>query len=115
LTRYCKATEVLTYNDLIIIQEYTQARGDYGEVDNGTWATYKSVWAEVVDGTGVEDFQSDMDIYSDIKTFKIHSPDASSVTTKMRISYDSRFFEIISMKREGRLFTTLTAIAFDDE
>jgi SPP1 family predicted phage head-tail adaptor len=84
-------------------------------VDSGSWATYKTVWAEIVDVSGDESFTSDMRVYEDAKIFKIHTHDAPAVTTKMRISYDSKFFLITSINKEGRLRTTLTATAFDDE
>ena len=105
----------MTYNDQIIIQESTQVRDAYGSPDASTWATYKTVWAEVEDLAGDESFQSDQRIYLDTKSFKIHTHDADSVTTKMRISYDSRIFLITSIDKEGRLRTKLVAIAYDDE
>lgn len=105
----------MTYNDSIVIQQYTQARDDLGAIDQGLWATYKTVWAEVEDVSGSTDDASEMPVYEDSKSFKFRTFDAPAVTTKMRISYDSRFFVIRSINKEGRLTTTLIAEAYDDE
>ena len=104
----------MTYNDSIIIQQLTQVRDDYGG-DASTWATYKTVWAEIEDVSGNENFQSDQRIYEDSKSFKVHTHDAPDITTKMRISYDSRVFLIISLNKEGRLRTKMMGIAYDDD
>jgi len=105
----------MTYNDQIVIQQLTEVRDDYGSVDASTWAAYKTVWAEIKDMTGSEDFQSDQRVYQDSKEFKIHTHDAPDVTTKMQISYDSRTFIITSLNNEGRLRTVIVGIAYDDD
>lgn len=105
----------MTYNDLIVIEEYTQGRDDYGAIDAGTWATYKSLWAEIEDVQSNVSYESDQPVYEDGKSFKIHKEDAPLASTKMRISYDSRYFMIRSIRNEGRLRTVLIAEAYDDE
>jgi len=115
LTRLQITTEHLTYNDSIVIQEYTQSRDTYGAIDAGSWATYKTVWAEIEDTQSNVSHESDMPVFEDGKSFKVHTHGAPSVTTKMRISYDSEFFYIRSIRKEGRLRTILVAEAYDDE
>lgn len=105
----------MTYNDSIIIQSYTQTRDTRGSIDVGSWATYKTVWAEITDVSGSVTHESDMPIYEDAKSFKFRTFDASAVTTKMRISYDSNVYVIHSIQKAGRLTTTLIASAYDDE
>jgi len=105
----------MTYNDSIVIQQYTQSRDTLGAIDAGSWSTYKTVWAEVTDASGSVTHESDMPVYEDSKSFKIHTHDASAVTTKMRISYNSNYYLIHSIQNEGRLTTTLIASAYDDE
>ena len=104
----------MAYNDKIIIQQTTESRGDAGGVED-TWTTYKTVWAEIDDLSGGKDETSDMTVYSDGMSFKIHKADAPDVTTKMRISWDSLTWYIRSRQREGRLRWILTADNFDDE
>lgn len=104
----------MTYNDQILIEEYTQARGIYGGVDQGSWATYRTVWAEIDDVSGTDNDASEMRVYQDAKTFKIHLQDAPAVTTKMRINYDSRFFEITRLTKQSRLRWLLMGVAYDD-
>ena len=105
----------MAYNDSIIIQQYTQARDTLGAIDAGTWGTYKTVWADISDPYGSVSNESDMPVYSESINFKIHTHDAPAVTTKMRISYNSQYYLIASIQKEGRLRTVLTATAYDDE
>jgi len=106
----------MAYRDSIIIQQPTSVRDDYGSVDASTWATYKTCWAEIEDVAGNENFDSDQRVYEDVKSFKVHTADAPAVTTKMRISWDSRLFFITSINKERRrVATELLAIAYDDE
>ena len=102
------------YNYQIVIQQSTESRDDYGEVDT-TWSTYKTVWAERDDTGGVIDYQSDMPVYSDALIFKMHTYDAPDVTTKMRVSYNGNIYLIRSIRTEGRFKTTLVTEAYDDE
>ena len=80
-----------------------------------SWATYKTVWAEVEDVSSNVQFESDMPVFEDGKSFKIHTHDAPGITSKMRISYDSQYFLIRNIRKEGRLRTVLIAEAYDDE
>lgn len=104
----------MAYNDKIVIQQKTVSADTYGERDP-TWTTYKTVWAEMEDTGGVVDYSADMPIYSDTRTFIIHTHDAPDVTTDMRVSYDSEYHMIRSIRKDGRLRTKLTVQAFDDE
>jgi len=107
-------TGVMAYNDKIIIQQTTEGRGTAGGIED-TWTTYKSVWADIEDVSSYVSHESEMPVHEDSKSFKIHKHDAPSVTTKMRISYDSQYFFIRSIQKEGRLRTVLVAEAYDDE
>ena len=104
----------MAYNDRIVIEQRTDARDDYGEMDP-TWSTYKTLWAEVDDTGGALDYASEQPVYTGTVTFRIHAHDAPSVTTKMRISYDSSYYSILSIQKEGRLHKVLTAEVYDDE
>ena len=112
----------MAYNDSIVIQQATESRGDAGGVED-SWATYKTVWAEIEDSGSAVSGESDMPVFGDTKSFKIRTADAPSVTSKMRIAYDpdrssngtTEYFYIRSIQKEGRLRTILLAEAFDDE
>jgi len=104
----------MAYNDLIVIQQRTDARDDYGEMDP-TWSTYKSVWAELQTQGGSRSIQSDMPVFTDGITMRIHTHDAPAVTSKMRVSYDSQYWYINRITKEGRLHTVLDLEAYDDE
>ena len=105
----------MAYNDSIVIQQQATAHGVYGEADTGAWSTYKTVWAEIDDSTSSVSQESEMPVFEDSKSFKLHTHDAPAVTTKMRISYDSQYFFIRSIRKEGRLRTVLIGSAYDDE
>lgn len=105
----------MAYNDSIVIEQQASARGEFGEADTGAWSTYKTVWAEIDDSSSSVSHESEMPVFEDSKSFKIHCADAPDVTTKMRISYDSQVFFIRSIRKEKRLRTILIASAYDDE
>ena len=105
----------MTYNDLIVIESYTESRDTYGAIDAGTWATYKTVWADIEDVQSNVSYDADQPVFEDGKSFKIHTHDADAVTSKMRISYDSQYFFIRSIRKEGRLRTILIGEAYNDE
>ena len=104
----------MAYNDYIVIQQRTDARDEYGELDP-TWSTYKSLWGEKADDGGYLEYSADMPVFAGSLTFRIHTHDAPAVTTKMRISYDSKYYSIRNITTEGRLHTMLSVEAFDDE
>ena len=104
----------MAYNDKIIIQQSSVAADDYGERD-ATWTTYKTVWAEMDDSGGNLSYETDMPVFSNQRLFTIRTYDAPDVTTKMRISYDSDYYKILSVQKQGRMFTVLVAEANDDE
>jgi len=104
----------MAYNDQIVIEQPTEARGDAGGIED-TWTTYKTVWAEIDDLAGSKDFTSDMPVYTNSMSFIIHQHDAPDVTTKMRIVWNSENWYIRSRQRDGRLRWTLIADTDDDE
>jgi len=78
----------------IVIQTSTEANNSLGEPIQ-TWTTFATVRAGVSPLAGRETFRLDqVSADSDVK-FTIRHLD--SVTTKMRISYDSRIFDIQSI------------------
>ena len=105
----------MAYNEKIVIQQYTQARDDYGAIDAGSWADYKTVWAEVSDAGGSLSHESDQPVYEDSTSFKFRTFDAPGVTSKMRVSYDSQVWVIRNIQKEARLVTNIIAEAYDDE
>lgn len=104
----------MAYNYYIVIEQATESRDTYGEVDT-TWSTYKSVWAERQDQSGSKNYQADMPVFTDGITFKLHTHDAPDLTSKMRINHDSQYWVIRSIRKEGRLHTVIDIEAFDDE
>jgi len=86
---------------LITIQEWgadSPAQDAYG-APSGTWATYATRWAEKIDKSGREFFTGGTvgEATCMWKTYYI-----DGLTTKMRISYDSEYYDIIGIKELGR-------------
>lgn len=85
-------------NRRITIQQVTETQDTYNAITR-TWATYKTVWAEVVPKSGREYLnQAETVTQSDV-LFRIRF--ITGVTTKMRISYDSNIYDIQSISEIG--------------
>lgn len=85
----------------IIIQEWTEdspAQDSYG-TPSGSWATYAIRWAEKIDKGGREFFQGGT-IDEMMCMFIVRWVDG--LNTKMRISYNSEYYNIIAFKELGR-------------
>lgn len=80
-------------NKRVAIQEYAST-SDGGGGTTQTWATITNgtVWARVSPLDGVERFQAQQ--VQGTLTHEIEIRYRSDVTTKMRVSYDGRFFYI---------------------
>ena len=86
---------------LITIQQWgadSPAQDAYG-APSGTWTTYATRWAEKIDKSGREFFAGGL-VGEATCMFKIRYLDG--LTTKMRISYDSEYYDIISIIELGR-------------
>jgi SPP1 family predicted phage head-tail adaptor len=81
-------------NHKIVIQERTETKNSVGE-DITTWDTYKWTWAQVTPLTGKEYFSKNE--FQSTITNKIYMRYLTGVTPDMRIVWDSRTFDIISV------------------
>lgn len=104
----------MAFNYSITVQQRSEARDTYGGPAD-TWATFATLWADVVTVSGSENFTSDMMVYNDVKKFVTHYEGAKSVTPKMRILYDSEYFYITSVNHKNRLLSEIIAFRSDDE
>ncbi len=104
----------MAYSDQIVIQQATDGRGTAG-APVPTWATYKTVWAERQDQNGYKANESEMPVFTDGISFKIHLYDAPNLTSKMQVSYDSDEWDIIRIEKLGRFHFIIYVEAHDDE
>jgi len=79
------------YRHKIVIQTPTESLDDYGEVTE-SWDTHLTVWASKENVSAGEAFEAGSVVETNTFIFECYY--ASTVTTDMRISYDSRFFDI---------------------
>jgi len=84
----------------IVIEQSTEARNSVGEV-TASWATFATVRASVEPMQGRESFVASQDLAERTVRFRIRY--LAGITPKMRVSYDSRTFDIQSVvNREER-------------
>lgn len=80
--------------NLIIIEQATETFNSEGELVT-TWATYKSVWAEILPLVGRE-FWASKQVNSET-TGKLRIRYIAGITPKMRIKFGNRYFEILGV------------------
>lgn len=90
-----------TLDRRIVIESYTATRDSLGgEVQ--TWATHTTVWAGVM----YKELQSDetqmagSQVAAKKVNFRVRY--LSTVTEKMRVSFESEYYDILSVTHEGR-------------
>ena len=81
----------------IIIQEPSESKSTLGEV-TFTWATYRAVYAEIMQNSGREIINADqVDAFFD-SSFKIRADESTGIRTSMRILYKTRVYNIVHIK-----------------
>ena len=85
----------------IVIQTATETRGDGGGVIK-TWATFDSRWAKREYAGGFEGEEADKRISTNTIKYTVYYDSDKIVTTKMRVSDDSDYWEIRFIEKIGR-------------
>lgn len=94
----------------ITIQTPTETRDAYGDPVK-TWATYAVRAAEILPVSGREYFTAQQVYSEQVTRFKLrHDNTTKAITTKMRIFYDSRYFNIISVINEQTMNRDITIV-----
>ena len=88
-----------TLDRRIVIQQNTPAASGSGAMAP-SWATLATVWARVTEQHGREFLAADQTVAEQRAVFRIRH--RSDVTEEMRISYNSRIYEIQSIAELGR-------------
>lgn len=83
----------------IAIQFATPTQGDTGEVTD-SWSTYAERWAAMDIPSGKEFFAAETLISENTVLFRLYY--TAGVTTKMRVSWDGRLFDIESAPADQR-------------
>ena len=81
-------------NHKIVIEQRTETKNTLGE-DITTWTTYKWTWAQVSPLSGKE-YLSNNELQSSV-TGRVSMRYLAGVTTDMRINWNDRMFDIISI------------------
>lgn len=77
----------------VVIETVTPSQGATGEITNA-WSTFATVRAELITQTAKESLTSDQILGIQYTIFRIRY--LAGITTKMRVLYDSRYFDIES-------------------
>ncbi len=87
------------FDRYITIQTPSEASNEFGELET-TWSTQAQVWAKKEDRTGKEDFSAAREtaFLGTVWTIRYRT----DLTEKMRISHDSKTYDIISISEVGR-------------
>jgi SPP1 family predicted phage head-tail adaptor len=83
----------------VTIQQFSESQNDYGEPVK-SWTTYVTRWAKITDVSGREEFSNFQTVSSVLTLFRVRYK--SGITTKMRISHNSNYYNILSVKEIGR-------------
>ena len=94
----------------LTIQNFTTTNA-YGTITK-TWATFATAWGSIEPLKGKEFFES-MKENSEL-THRIRVRYTAGITTKMRISWNSRTFEIISVKDKDERDTEYELMCKED-
>lgn len=98
------------FNRRIVIQSFTVGRNEVGE-EIKTWATWKTVWAEMLPEKGDETFQSDRRVATQTVKFRIRF--LAGVGPDKQILFEGKTFEIVDVaetRRREELVLTATVL-----
>lgn len=85
-------------NRKIIIQVPTETQDAIG-ANVQSWATFATLWAEVKESNGFEWFKGNREVAT--QQVKFICWYISGITTKMRISYNNKYYDIALIKEIG--------------
>lgn len=91
--------EVGALDRQIVIQQNTQSIGANGERTD-SWSTFVTVWAGIEYGTGGEGYKANQLTASNDVSFVVRY--YPGITERMRISYDSAYWDIVHIAEVGR-------------
>jgi len=95
-------------NEKITIQTPPTAKDNGGEL-TGSWTNVCSPWAQLKPASSAETREEGSDVLVDTTVFVIRY--RSGITSKMRISYGSDYWQIVGIQKKGRNeYLELTAI-----
>ena len=92
----------------ITIQTPTETVGARGGPTE-TWATFKTRWASVTPQAGNEPFEDDR--FRSVQRVVFEMRYVAGITTKMRVSWDSRIFaiqSIVNVEERNKLLRVIT-------
>ncbi len=85
----------------IVIEQATDTQGGGGAISQ-TWATFKTLYAQRIDTGGIESLFG-RQISSEI-TVVWRCMYVEGITAKMRILYDSNYYNIVAVNEHGRQY-----------
>lgn len=98
----------------IKIQSPVTSKDDYNQDEVTSWSDFATVWSSVEDSSGSETLQANQITAVRTTSFDIRYLDG--VTEKMRVLFEGRHYDIVSIQRPDRQRSLiLKAVILDDE
>jgi len=88
-------------NRKIVIEQPTYATDAQNHQYVSGWTTYKSIWASWVHAVSTEVFDSGQMVAKDTYDWRVRFLDVPDLKMDMRISYNSEYYSIVSIKELG--------------
>ena len=95
-----------------IIQKVGTTTNDYGEVEEGEFETFKTVWCSITPISGNESFLSNTDFSK--TTHKIRTRFVSGVNASMRLLWNDRIFNFMNTRNMGERDKVIEILAWED-
>lgn len=95
-----------------IIQQLGTAQNGYGEVEEGEFTTFKTVWCSITPVSGNEKFLSNTDFSKTTHKIKIRYIDG--VNASMRLLWQGRYFNFMNTRNISERFKAIEILAWED-
>lgn len=95
-----------------IIQKVGTTTNEFGEVEEGEFETFKTVWCSITPVSGKESFLSNTDFSK--TTHKIRIRYIPGVNASMRLLWGSRIFNFINPRNIGERDKVIEILAWED-
>jgi len=83
----------------IVIEQYTQTQNNFGELVP-SWSTWNTVWADLIPVKGNEGFMAARK--TEQAEFRVRMRYISGLTEDMRLNFQSKTWDILSINELGR-------------
>jgi len=95
-----------------VIQKVGTTTNEFGEVEEGDFETFKTVWCSITPISGKESFLSNADFSK--TTHKIRFRYIAGVNASMRFVWQGRYFNFMNPRNISERFKVIETLAWED-